>query len=61
MSGFFSGRLLGKPVLLAELGSRIYDLEGVENYHLLAPTADMAADDTVLPVLGEITVTEMEA
>ena len=61
ISGFFSGRLLGKPVLLAELGSRIYDLEGVENYHLLAPTADMAADDTVLPVLGEITVTEMEA
>lgn len=61
VSGFFSGRLLGKPVLLAELGSRIYDLEGVENYHILAPTADMAADDTVLPVLGTVTVTEMEA
>ena len=58
---FFTGRLLGQPVLLAELGSRIYALEGVENYHLLAPTEDLAADDTVLPVLGTLTVTEMEA
>ena len=58
---FFTGRLLGKPVLLAELGSHIYGLKGVRNYHLLAPTADIAADDTVLPVLGTVTVTEMEA
>ena len=32
-----------------------------ENYHLLAPTADLEANDTVLPVLGTLTVTEVEA
>lgn len=60
VSGFFSGQLLGKAVRLAELGNRIYQVEGVENYHLLAPTADLAADDGVLPVLGTLTVTELE-
>ena len=58
---FFTGRLLGRPVRLAELGSRLYALEGVENYRFSAPAADLAADDTVLPVLGTLTVTEMEA
>ena len=61
VTSFFTGRLLGKPVLLAELGSHIYSLEGVENYHILTPSADMAADDTVLPVLGTLTVLKMEA
>lgn len=61
VSGFFSGELLGKAVRLAELGNRIYQMEGVENYHLLAPAADLAADDGVLPVLGTLTVTELEA
>lgn len=58
---FFTGRLLGEPVRLAELGSRLYALEGVENYRFSAPTEDLTADDTVLPVLGTLTVTEMEA
>jgi uncharacterized phage protein gp47/JayE len=58
---FFTGHLLGKAVLLAELGNRLYALEGVENYRFSAPTADLAADATVLPVLGTLTVTEMEA
>ncbi len=57
---FFTGRLLGEPVRLAELGSRIYGVEGVENYHLLSPVADLAGDDTVLPVLGALRVTELE-
>lgn len=61
VTAFFSGRLLGKPVHLAELGSLIYGTEGVENYRILAPTADLAADDKVLPVLGTLAVTEMEA
>ena len=59
--GFFSGRLLGEAVRLADLGNRLYGLEGVENYHILAPTADLAGDDTVLPMLGTLTITEMEA
>ena len=61
LTTFFTGRLLGKAVRLAELGSRLYALEGVENYRFTAPAADVAADDTVLPVLGALTVTEMEA
>ncbi|MDY3985138.1 baseplate J/gp47 family protein [Dysosmobacter sp.] len=58
---FFDGKLLGRALRLAELGDRIYRVEGVENYHLLAPTADLAAEDGVLPVLGTLTVTELEA
>lgn len=58
---WFTGRLLGCPVRLAELGNRLYALEGVENYRFTAPAADVAADDTVLPVLGTLSITEMEA
>lgn len=56
----FTGALLGKGVLLAELGSLIYRVEGVANCRLTAPTADLAAAATVLPVLGTVTITEME-
>ena len=54
----FNGKLLGRGVKLAELNSRIYALPGVENCHITAPSADLAANDTVLPVLGTVTVTE---
>ena len=57
----FTGRLLSKPVRLAALGSRIYALDGVENYRFSAPAADVAAEDAVLPVLGTLTITELEA
>ena len=60
LTTFFTGRLLGEPVLLAELGSRLYSLPEVENYRFTAPAADVAAGDTVLPVLGTLAVTEME-
>ena len=56
----FTGALLGKGVLLAELGSLIYQVEGVANCRLTAPTTDLAAAATVLPVLGTVTITEME-
>lgn len=61
VTAFFTGRLLGCPVRLAELGSRIYGLDGVENYRFSAPTADVSSGHTVLPVLGTLVVTEMEA
>ncbi len=61
IAGFFSGRLLGKALLLAELGNRLYRLEGVENYRFIAPAEDIPADSTVLPVLGSLEVTELEA
>lgn len=59
LTGYFTGKLLGKPVLPAELGQLIYAVDGVTNYHILAPAADLAGDDTVLPILGTLTVTEI--
>ena len=60
ITDFFSGRLLGRALLLAELGNRLYDLEGVENYRFTSPAADIPADSTVLPVLGSLRVTLLE-
>lgn len=60
LAGFFTGRRLGCPVLLAEIGDLIYHVNGVANYRLTAPAADLPADETVLPVMGEVGVTEME-
>ena len=54
----FTGELLGKPLLLAELGSRIYAVEGVQNYHISSPAADVSGGNGVLPLLGTLTVTE---
>ncbi|MDY4966394.1 MAG: baseplate J/gp47 family protein, partial [Dysosmobacter sp.] len=39
----FTGTLLGKGVFLAELGSLIYQVDGVANCRLTAPAADLAA------------------
>ena len=61
LTTFFNGRLLGGAVRLAELGHLIYGLEGVENYRFSAPVEDLAAEVAVLPVLGSLSVTEMEA
>lgn len=61
VNGWFNGGLLGKDVKMAELGRLIYDVDGVENYHLLTPTADLKVGDTVLPVLGTLTVMEIGA
>ena len=60
LTAFFTGRLLGRPVLLAELGSLVYDLDGVANYRFSAPVEDVPPQETVLPVLGELRVTELE-
>lgn len=60
LTAFFSGRLLGRPVRLAELGNRLYSLAEVENYRITAPVQDLEASDTVLPVLGALNVTEIE-
>lgn len=61
VAGWFTGKLLGKPVLLAELGRIIYAVNGVKNYHILSPAADTPGNSTILPTLGTLTVTEMEA
>lgn len=61
VAGWFTGKLLGNPVLLAELGRLIYAVDGVKNYHILSPSTDMAGNSTTLPTLGTLAVTEMEA
>ena len=42
-------------------GSRLYALAEIANYRFTAPTEDLEASDTVLPVLGTLQVTELEA
>lgn len=59
LQGWFTGERLSGPVLLAELGKIIYSVEGVENYNIVAPTADVAATPGTLPVLGTLSVEAM--
>ena len=56
---WFTGKILGQSVLLAKLGSLVYGCEGVENYAITAPAADVAVKPDVLPVLGTLTVEEL--
>lgn len=58
---WFTGKLLGKPVLLAELGRLIYAVDGVKNYHILSPESDAEGSPTILHTLGTLAVTEMGA
>lgn len=53
---WFTGKRLGEAVLRARLGSVIFACEGVENYQLTAPEADMAIRSDQLPVLASLTV-----
>lgn len=55
---WFTGRLLGQRILRARLGSLIYGCDGVANYAITAPAADVAVDEDQLPVLGTLTVEE---
>lgn len=57
IADFFGGKLLGKPVKLAELYSRVFALAGVENCHITSPTADVESGETVLPMPGTVSVT----
>ena len=53
---WFTGKLLGQDVLRAKLGELIYHCEGVANYTITTPGADVPVDDDVLPVLGTLKV-----
>jgi len=61
LRGCFTGGRLGSGVTRAELGHLVYGLDSVANYHLNTPAADVTAAEGCLPVLGTLTVTEMEA
>lgn len=55
----FTGALLGNNVKTAELYALLFNVEGVENVHLLAPTADVAVSSTALALLGNVELTAM--
>ena len=57
---FFNGQLLAKPLYRATLGQVIYAVDGVENYQLTLPAADVAISNRQTPVLGALSVTEAE-
>lgn len=57
---WFDGRRLGQNILRAELGKLIFDVEGVKNYVIDAPAADVAVESDILPWLETITVSELE-
>lgn len=59
LTAWFTGERLGEDVLLAKLGSVIYGCEGVANYTLVSPAADVTMAQGELPVLSELTVEEM--
>lgn len=59
LTEWFSGQRLGQNVLRAKLGSLIFGLDGVDNYTLSAPAADISVGKAQLPVLGTVTVEEM--
>lgn len=56
LEAYFDGRLLGKKVLLAKLGSVVFGVEGVANYSFSQPAADVEINCDQLPVMGAITV-----
>lgn len=49
LEGWFTGERLGQSVLLAQLGNLIYQCDGVANYSITAPAADVAVDSDELP------------
>ena len=57
--GWFTGKLLGQKILRARLGELIFHCEGVANYAIAAPSADLDMEADQLPRLGSLRVEEM--
>ena len=55
---WFTGKLLGKPVLQAQLTAMVFAVEGVANCTVTLSGGDTAADPVTLPCLGSLTVNE---
>lgn len=58
LEDWFTGQLLGKPVLQAELVALVFGVEGVANCVVTLADGEIAADSVGLPCLGQLTVTE---
>ena len=59
LTTWFDGRMLGKEFLLADLGQKIYETEGVANYRIDQPSVDVLVRKQELPVLGYLSVEEL--
>lgn len=57
---YFAVPRLGKSILRAQLTSLVFGTDGVENCLLIAPADDVSVSPAQLPVLGSVTVEEME-
>lgn len=58
VENWFTGELLGKPVLQAELTALVFGAEGVSNCAVTLSDGDLAAESITLPCLGQLTITE---
>ncbi|MDE5878601.1 MAG: hypothetical protein K2G99_00995, partial [Desulfovibrio sp.] len=56
LTDFFSGELLGKDTLVAELNRLVFSREGVANCTIVAPTTDVTVLAGQLPRLNTLTV-----
>lgn len=59
VTAWFNGTRLGKKVLLAQLGALLFGVDGVANYQIAAPAADVTITANQIPKLGSLTLTEM--
>lgn len=59
LRGWFTGQRLGQDVLLAQLGSLIFGCDGVANYAIDSPAADILIEADELPQLNSLRVEAM--
>lgn len=58
LEGWFTGKLLGKSVLQAQLTAMVFGVEGVANCAVTIDGGDISVDAVTLPCLSDLTVTE---
>ena len=59
LRSWFDGRRLGENVLVAQIGALVFGVEGVENYSITVPAADVTVAVDELPWLDSLSLTEM--
>ena len=59
LRAWFDGSLLGQDVLLAQIGQKIFAVDGVANYQIQGPVNDVTVERGQLPVLGKLSVEEL--
>lgn len=59
LRAWFDGSLLGQDVLLAQIGQKIFSVDGVANYQIQGPVNDVTVGRGQLPVLGKLSVEEL--